>query len=91
MSRNVYLDMISLEEAQGRLEARFGSRRIPAEKVSSAQAAGRVLAEPVFARASSPGYHASAMDGIAVLAETTYGASEGRPKTLIKGETAFPV
>jgi len=91
MSRNVYLDMISLEEAQGRLEARFGSRRIPAEKVSSALAAGRVLAEPVFARASSPGYHASAMDGIAVLAETTYGASEGRPKTLIKGETAFPV
>ncbi len=91
MSRNVYLDMISLEEAQGRLEARFGSRRIPGEKVSSALAAGRVLAEPVFARASSPGYHASAMDGIAVLAETTYGASEGRPKTLIKGETAFPV
>lgn len=91
MDRNVYLDMISLGEAQQRLAERFGSRRLPAETVPSARAAGRVLTEPVFARASSPGYHAAAMDGIAVLASSTYGASEGRPKTLIKGVTAFPV
>ncbi|WP_300669395.1 molybdopterin biosynthesis protein [Desulfoluna sp.] len=91
MARNVYLDMISLEEAKQRLETRFGARRVPQTRVASAQSSGRVLAEPVFARTSSPGYHAAAMDGIAVLAETTYGASEGRPKTLILGETAFPV
>ena len=91
MNRNVYLDMISIEEAWKRLETCFGDRRLPSESVPSAQATGRVLAEPVFARASSPGYHASAMDGIAVHAETTYGASEGRPRVLIKGETAFPV
>ncbi|SCY88807.1 molybdopterin biosynthesis protein [Desulfoluna spongiiphila] len=91
MDRNVYLDMISLEEAQQRITRHFGSRRLPKAMVPSARAAGRVLAEPVFARASSPGYHAAAMDGIAVLAETTYGASEGRPRTLVVGETAFPV
>jgi len=91
MDRNVYLDMISLEEAQQRVQERFGSRRMPKVTVPSAQATGRVLAEPVFARASSPGYHAAAMDGIAVLAETTYGASEGRPRTLVAGEMAFPV
>ena len=91
MSRNVYLDMIPLEEAKKRIDDRFGERRLPMETIPSAHAVGRVLAAPVFAHNSSPGYHASAMDGIAVLAETTYGASEGRPKTLITGETAFPV
>lgn len=91
MNRNVYLDMISLPEAQQRVQERFGARRLPPETVPSARAAGRVLAEPVFAKASSPGYHAAAMDGIAVSAEATYGASEGRPRTLVVGETAFPV
>lgn len=55
---------------------------VPAETVPSEAALGRVTAEPVFARRSSPHYHGAAMDGVAVRAEDTFGASEGRPVRL---------
>ena len=45
--------------------------------------------EPVFARISSPPFHCAAMDGIAVKAETTYGASEDSPRILLIGKEAF--
>ena len=44
------------------------------ESVAVTEALGRVTAEPVFARLSMPSYHAAAMDGIAVKAESTFGA-----------------
>ncbi|MBW2334937.1 MAG: molybdopterin biosynthesis protein, partial [Deltaproteobacteria bacterium] len=43
---------------------------------------------PVFAKVSSPSYHSAAMDGIAVLAEDTYGATERNPTILIIGREA---
>ncbi len=43
------------------------------------EAVGRVTAEPVWATRSSPSYDASAMDGIAVRAGETVGASESTP------------
>ncbi|MBQ4267475.1 MAG: molybdopterin biosynthesis protein [Clostridia bacterium] len=46
---------------------------------------GRTLAQAVYAEICSPHYNASAMDGIAVKAETTYGASESNPVTLTPG------
>ena len=52
------------------------------ERVPVGAAAGRVTASPVFARFSVPGAHLAAMDGIAVLAEDTFGAGEQRPVTL---------
>ncbi|MFZ0482018.1 MAG: molybdopterin biosynthesis protein, partial [Desulfobacterales bacterium] len=52
---------------------------------------GRVLAEPVTAVISSPNFHLSAMDGIAVKAANTFGASETRPKELFVGKDAFYV
>jgi molybdopterin molybdotransferase/putative molybdopterin biosynthesis protein len=45
-----------------------------------------VTAEPIFARVSMPHYHASAMDGIAVVAENTYQAHEQNPLRLKRGE-----
>jgi putative molybdopterin biosynthesis protein len=45
-------------------------------------AVGRVLAEPVWASRSSPPFDAAAMDGIAVRAEDTVGASETAPARL---------
>ena len=39
-------------------------------------------AEPIFALLSAPHYHGAAMDGIAVRAEDTFGASEFAPLTL---------
>ena len=52
---------------------------------------GRVLAEPVTAVISSPNFHLSAMDGIAVKASNTFGASETKPKELTMGKDAFYV
>ncbi|GIW43053.1 MAG: LysR family transcriptional regulator [Candidatus Binatia bacterium] len=40
---------------------------------------GRVLTQAVLAKTSVPHYHAAAMDGIAVRAEDTFGASEASP------------
>lgn len=60
-----------------------------AETVAVVDSLDRVLAKPVFARASSPNYQAAAMDGIAVDARRTFGASEMSPLTLAVGVDAF--
>ncbi len=54
----------------------------PAEVVHVEDSLGRVTAAPVFAGISVPHYHGSAMDGIAVRAKDTFGASEARPISL---------
>ncbi len=59
------------------------------EMIPVIHASGRVTAEPVFAKIFSPPFHCAAMDGIAVRAETTYGANEESPKTLLIGKEAF--
>ncbi|MBW1954663.1 MAG: molybdopterin biosynthesis protein [Deltaproteobacteria bacterium] len=90
--RNVYLQMKTLQEAK---EILFGMLTWPKtprqEAVATPEAVGRVLAEAVFARISSPDAHLAAMDGVAVEAEKTYGASETAPRELIIGKEAFYV
>jgi putative molybdopterin biosynthesis protein len=61
--------------------ARVGMVRVPV-----GAAVGRVTAEPVWARRSSPAFDASAMDGIAVRAADTVGAAETTPVVLGSGE-----
>ena len=56
-----------------------------------ADARGRVTAEPVFARISSPHFHTAAMDGFAVRAEDTFGAGPDRPLSLAVGTQAWAV
>lgn len=46
------------------------------------QACGRVTAQPVYAHICAPHYAASAMDGVAVAAGDTFGATETTPITL---------
>jgi putative molybdopterin biosynthesis protein len=53
--------------------------RVPAVTVSLEDAEGRVTAEPVWATRSSPPFDAAGMDGIAVRAADTVGASETTP------------
>ena len=50
--------------------------------VPLSEAVGRVLAEPVWATRSSPPFDAAAMDGIALRAADTLGASESSPLRL---------
>ena len=59
--------------------------RLPAIRVRVEDAAGRVTAEPVWATRSSPPFDAAGMDGIAVRAADTLGASETTPVYLEPG------
>lgn len=90
--RNVYLKMKTLKEARQILFERFSLAAIlESETIPVPEAVGRILAEPVAAKISSPNFHAAAMDGIAVRAEATFGASEVSPKELMIGKDAFHV
>ena len=60
--------------------------RVPAIRVPVGQAVGRVTAEPVWARRSSPAFDSAGMDGIAVRAADTVGAGETTPVLLDVGE-----
>ncbi|MDQ7838246.1 MAG: molybdopterin biosynthesis protein [Thermodesulfobacteriota bacterium] len=88
--RKIYLEMKTLAEAQ---EIFFNALDytpiLKSEKIPAAEALDRITAEAVYARFSSPSFHSAAMDGIAVLAEDTYGASEGNPKQLTIGKDTF--
>ncbi|MCJ7685843.1 MAG: molybdopterin biosynthesis protein [Desulfobacteraceae bacterium] len=89
MKRQVYLSMKSLEEAKEIFFARFDpGLRAGIEVIKTEESSGRVTAEPVFARRSAPSYHSSAMDGIAVRADQTYGTTERLPMTLELGRDA---
>jgi len=74
--------LLSLDDALARwrqaLTAAGALRRLPAESIPVARAHGRVTAAAVWARISSPHYHAVAMDGYAVRAQTVAGASPQR-------------
>src|SRR5689334_19323907 len=59
--------LLSVRDAHARVIAAFD--RLPAETVSVADAAGRVLATPAKARLTQPPADLSAMDGYAVRAE----------------------
>jgi putative molybdopterin biosynthesis protein len=56
--------------------------RVEVVRVPLDEAVGRVTAEPVWARRSSPPFDAAAMDGIAVRAADTVGAGETSPVRL---------
>jgi molybdopterin molybdotransferase len=66
-------------------EARTGfrpSRRTGAEATALEEALGRVPAEPIAAPHALPGFARATVDGFAVRAADTYGASEGLPSYL---------
>lgn len=93
--RNIYLEDIPMGEARARLsaalEASGKAGPLPGERVALDDALGRVTAEPVWALISSPHYHAAAMDGYAVRAADTLGATETRPVALSVPAQAHPV
>ena len=76
-----YLENLPLKEAKEIYykhleESGFG---VKTETVPVQSAFGRRLRDAVYARICSPHYNASAMDGVAVKAEKTFGASENSP------------
>jgi len=87
--RNVYLDLKSIKEAKKILFDHFEHYATEIERLDVVNARKRVLAAPAIAAISSPNFHASAMDGIAVDAKITFGANEEAPISIFPGENAF--
>lgn len=87
MKRNVYLETVDLEEAERILKKEF---ILPlheeTENISVLNSVGRITKEPIFALISNPHYNASAMDGVALKAELTYGAHERNEIILSEGK-----
>jgi len=61
------------------LELRFGFHRMDKEEIPVHAATGRVLAEEIVADVSLPDFPRAIMDGFAVRAASTFGASDGNP------------
>ncbi len=83
-----YLTNVPLEKAkkdyiEALIKAGFGAK---SEKISVTEAAGRMTAEAVYAHICAPHYAASAMDGIAIDAKHSFGATETTPVTLSAGQ-----
>lgn len=81
-----YLDCIPKDKAkelwENRLLAAGYFTNLPAETLFVGQALGRVTAGCSYAKQSVPHYNGSAMDGIAVRAQDTFGAAETNPVRL---------
>ncbi len=79
-----YLTNVPLDEARGEYLARLQENGFAGqtEMVSVQNAFGRITARAVYAAICAPHYAASAMDGIAVHAKDTFGATETTPVRL---------
>lgn len=85
--RNIYVKNTPLAEARRKWTAALSGcgffTRMRAETIAVDDCLGRITAEPVFARRSSPAHNAAAMDGIAVHFASLAAASEASPVTLV--------
>lgn len=81
-------DVISLESARAILDT-TGAPIDRVETVALADANGRVLASAVTARRDVPPFSRAGMDGYAVRAGDTRGASRAQPRTLAKVATVY--
>lgn len=95
VKRKIYLENLPLDKAierwRSKLEENNALSPLAEEKIPVEESQGRITAEAVIAKISSPFYHACAMDGVAVRFKDTIGASETKPKILKIGENAVYV
>jgi putative molybdopterin biosynthesis protein len=77
-----FLEVVSPEEARARFARRIDATPLGAESVPLAEALGRVLAHDVVALADAPPFDRSNVDGFAVRAVDTIGASDREPRIL---------
>lgn len=75
-----FLEVVSAEEAKARFERHLDLSPLKAEPVALAAALGRVLAHDVTAPVDAPPFDRSGVDGFAVRAADTAGASDASPR-----------
>ncbi|NCB74500.1 MAG: molybdopterin biosynthesis protein [Clostridia bacterium] len=93
-----YLTNVPLEKAKADYLAflREAGMQGKEETVPVSEALGRITSRAVYAKLCAPHYNAAAMDGIALLASKTFGASETTPislteKDFVRVDTGDPL
>ncbi|HEY7337955.1 MAG TPA: molybdopterin biosynthesis protein [Bryobacteraceae bacterium] len=77
-----FLQVLDRDEAERRFRAAIDCAPRGLEEVALDSALGRVLADDVVSPVDVPSFDRSNVDGFAVIAEDTFGASEAAPRTL---------
>src|SRR5215472_7136198 len=77
-----FLDVVDRDTATARFHRHVELRPLGAETAPLSRALGRVLARAVVADVDVPGFDRSSVDGFAVRADDTVGATERAPKAL---------
>jgi len=85
-----FLDVIDRDEAEQRWHDVIDRAPVGVETVALDAALTRVLAEDVRSDVDVPGFDRSNMDGFAVLASDTFGASEEKPVRLRLNRETIP-
>jgi molybdopterin molybdotransferase len=78
MMKSLY-EVYTPQEARDILMQSWTPKNTPVEKVGLTEALGRTLAADIIAPENLPGFTRSVVDGFAVRAKDTFGASEGMP------------
>lgn len=87
MERSIYLKKTDWREARNLFRATFKDIfPLDAETIPVGEALHRITSDEVTAKLSSPAFDAAAMDGIAVQAEMTFGATSSKPVRLRIGK-----
>src|SRR5438132_4080491 len=77
-----FLNVIDRDEAERRFQAALDLSPLDPEEIPLSDALGRVLASDVLAPVDVPSFDRSNVDGFALRAADSYGASEDQPKRL---------
>ena len=78
----MFRKLLSFDEAKQLLKQSFSVKPVGAEQLSISEAHDRVLAQDVVAPLNVPPFNRSTVDGYAVKAADTFGASEDKPISL---------
>ncbi len=90
MKQSQFLEVLDRDEAERRWRDVIDVTSLGALEVPLAEALGRVLAEDVRSQVDVPGFDRSNMDGFAVRAADTFGASEEEPVVLLCNAETIP-
>jgi putative molybdopterin biosynthesis protein len=81
-----FLQVLDRDEAERRFRAAIDCSPRSPEVIPLDEALGRVLAEDVVSPVDVPSFDRSNVDGFAVVADDTFGASEEAPRTVLLSE-----
>ena len=89
-SQEQFLNVVDRDEAERRFHEVLDLSPLEAEEIPLSDALGRMLARDILAPVDVPSFDRSNVDGFAVRAEDTYGATENQPRSNVSLERLTP-